>query len=165
MEQLIELVSQHKFSRNGFRTNLDNNPENFNFDKAGRKWLKKGPFSNSIREGPILRHVQTMFPEATAVCLNRKSCNSPPMAKHKDRKNVGDSYIAFWGDYENGGELVLEDGRVFSDKHVFHGPYNGAEIAHEVKPHKTGTRYSAVIFSGPKIYPKHKPAFNQLETL
>ena len=42
MEQLIELVSQHKFSRNGYRTNLDNNPENFNFDKAGGKWLKKG---------------------------------------------------------------------------------------------------------------------------
>ena len=161
MEELIELVDKHhKFSRNGFRTNLDNNPANFNFDKAGRKWLKKGPYSNTIREGPILRHVQTMFPEATAVCLNRKSCHSPPMAKHKDRKNVGDSYIAFWGDYESGGELVLDDGRVFSDKYVFHGPYNGAEIAHEVKPHKTGTRYSAVIFSGPKVYPKKKPALD-----
>ena len=152
MEQLIELVSQHKFSRNGYRTNLDNDPANFNFDKAGRKWLKKGPYSNTIREGPILRHVQTMFPEATAVCLNRKSCDSPPMAKHKDRKNVGDSYIAFWGDFEKGGEIVLEDLRVFSDKHVFNGQKNGDEIAHEVKPHKNGNIFISVIFIMPKFY-------------
>ncbi len=57
-----------------------------------------------------------------------------------------------------GGELVLEDGRVFSDKLAFHGPYNGALVKHEVKPHKTGTRYSAVIFNGPKVYPIAKPS-------
>ena len=164
MEKLIEMVSEHKFVRNNFRTNLDNNPENFYFDASGRKWLKKGPYSNTIRDGPILDHVKTIFPEATAVCLNRKRAESPPMAKHLDRKNVGESYIAFFGDFENGGELVLDDGRIFSDKHVFHGPYNGALVAHEVKPHQTGTRYSTVIFSGPKVYPIQKPAFKSSES-
>ena len=156
MEKLIELVNGHKFVRNNFRTNLDHNPDNFYFDASGRKWLKKGPYSNTIGEGPILDHVKTIFPETTAVCLNRKRAESPPMTKHRDRRNEGDSFICFWGDYEGGGELVLEDGRVFSEKHVFHGPYNGALLEHEVKPHQHGTRYSAVIFRGLAGNPKQR---------
>ena len=165
MQGLIDLVDKHhKFTRNGFRTNLDNDSSNFYFDSSGRKWLKKGPYSNTVRSGPILEHVQTIFPDCTAACLNRKRAESPPMAAHRDKKNEGDSYIAFWGDYDNSnnqGALCLEDGRVFSDKFVFHGPYNGAEIKHWVLPHPSGVRHSAVIFRGPKVYPKGKP----LETL
>ena len=113
MEKLIELVDGHKFVRNNFRTNLDNNPENFYFDVSGRKWLKKGPYSNTLREGPIVEYIRTIFPECTALCLNKKRAESPPMAKHRNRRNAGDSFIYVWGDFEGGGELVLEDGRVF----------------------------------------------------
>ena len=161
MEKLIDLVDKHhKFTRNGFRTNLDDNPENFTFDASGRKWLKKGAYSNTLRSGVILEHVQTIFPECTAVCLNRKRAESPPMVAHRDKKNIGDSYICFWGDYDNSnnqGALCLEDGRVFSDKLVFHGAYNGAKIKHWVLHHSKGVRYSAVIFNGPKVYPRGKP--------
>ena len=72
MQELIDLVDKHKFTRNGFRTNLDANSDNFYFDSSGRKWLKKGPYSNTVRSGPILNNVQTIFPDCTAVCLNRK---------------------------------------------------------------------------------------------
>jgi len=86
------------------------------------------------------------------------------MAAHRDKKNIGESYICFWGDYDNSnnqGALCLEDGRILSDKFVFHGPYNGAKIKHWVLPHSEGVRHSAVIFRGPKVYPNGKP----LETL
>ena len=94
MQELIDLVDKHhKFTRNGFRTNLDNDSSNFYFDSSGRKWLKKGPYSNTVRSGPILEHVQTIFPDCTAVCLNRKRAESPPMAAHRDKENEGDIYI------------------------------------------------------------------------
>ena len=162
MDELISLMDQHKFWRNGFRVNLDKDENHRRVDKNGRTWLKYpyAPRSNTIREGAILECVQRMLPHVNSVCLNKKAATSPPMQRHKDRKNEGNSFICFWGDYDNSnnqGALCLEDGRVFSDKLVFHGAYNGAEIKHWVLPHSQGFRYSAVIFNGPKVYPKGKP--------
>ena len=97
MQGLIDLVDKHKFTRNGFRTNLDDNPDNFNVDSSGRKWLKKGPYSNTVRSGPILNHVQTIFPDCTAVCLNRKRAESPPMAAHRDKKILEKAIFVFGG--------------------------------------------------------------------
>ena len=64
-------------------------------------------------------------------------------------KNSGSSWVCFWGDFEGGGDLCLEDGTVYSGKHEWHGPMDGAALAHWVSPHLSGTRYSAVAFSGP----------------
>ena len=151
MERLISLVDKHKFWKNEFRTNLDTNPEHWRQDRTGRKWIANqwAPYSNTLREGPILEHVQSMIPEINAVCLNRKRAESPPMSRHRDGKNSGPSYVCLWGDYEGGGELCLEDGTVYSTKEVWHGPMDGASVYHWVNAHKTGTRYSAVAFAGP----------------
>ncbi len=67
---------------NNLRTNLSDNPDHFRVDRNGRKWLKYkyAPFSNTVKAGPILEHVQKTFPWANAVCLNKKSATSPPMA-------------------------------------------------------------------------------------
>ena len=70
------------------------------------------------------------------------------MSRHRDSKNSGPSYVLLWGDFEGGGELCLEDGTIYSDKNTWHGPMNGAAVAHWVAAHKKGTRFSAVAFSG-----------------
>ena len=55
MNRLVELVSKHKWTRNGYRINTDLREENRIKDKSGRTWLKKGPYSNTVRQGhPIV---------------------------------------------------------------------------------------------------------------
>ena len=152
MDAFVSLVAKHKFYRNGFRTNLDKDPTHHRKDRNGRTWIlyKYAPFSNTVREGPILDCVQEMLgPTINAVCLNRKRASSPPMARHRDGKNSGPSWVCLWGDFEGGGELMLADGTVYAEKNVWHGPMNGAAVEHWVEPHKNGVRYSAVAFTGP----------------
>ena len=145
-----ELVdSTHKFRRNGFRVNVDDDPMHFRVDRNNRKWIKEewAPFSNCVRNGPILEKArEELGPKIDAVMLNKKSYKSPPMSKHRDKGNKGDSYIMLWGDFEGGGELCLETGERFVDKGIWHGPINGKEVTHWVNKHTSGTRMSAVAF-------------------
>ena len=154
MDTLKELVSKHNFTRNGMRTNLDDNPDNWVMDKGRRRWLKRGPYSNTLRDpsNPIVAHVQTLFPWANAVCLNRKRSTSPPMIAHRDKGNTSASMICFWGDYDNSngqGALCLEDGTEYTAKETWHGPYEGHRVTHWVRGHSSGVRYSCVVFAGP----------------
>ena len=153
MEQLRELVEKHRFTRNAFRTNTDTREENRRKDKSGRMWLVLGPYSNTVRDDhPIVAHVNSMGIPCNAVCLNRRRANSetPPMAPHRDGKNTSGSRIAFWGCPEGEGALVCEDGRRFTEQNVMHACGDLTKCTHWVEPHKTGTRYSVVAFSGPK---------------
>ena len=103
METLKELVSKHRFVRNGMRTNVDDDRNNIVRDNSQRKWLRRGPYSNTLRDPkhPIVQHVQTIFPWANCVCLDRKRSGSPPMAAHRDKRSISASMIAFWGDYDS----------------------------------------------------------------
>ena len=147
----MALVQEHRWDENAYGTNTDTDPAHHRIDARGRRWVAYpwAPFSNTLREGPILECVQQMLPEVNAVCLNRKRAESPPMSKHRDSKNSGPSWVCFWGDFEGGGDLCMEDGTVYSGKHEWHGPMAGSELTHWVTPHRSGTRYSAVAFSGP----------------
>ena len=158
MDELISLVGQHRFWRNGFRVNVQQDEAHRRKDRNGRTWLKYpfAPRSNTIREGPILECVQKQLGEhINSVCLNKKAATSPPMTRHKDRKNKSNSHICFWGDFEGGGALHLADGRVFNEKHQWY-EYDGSAVEHWVEPHESGTRYSAVAFQGPPA-PKTRP--------
>ena len=151
MQELIKLVEKHKWWRNSMRVNTTDNPEHISLDKGGRRWLKYkyAPRSNTVRAGPILEHVQKTFPWANAVCLNRKNATSPPMTAHRDKGNTSESFITFWGDFDNSnnqGALCLEDGTIFSEKGVWHGPFRGDQMTHWVLPHKTGVRFSCIAF-------------------
>ena len=128
MENLIQLTEQHHWQRNAFRTNVAD-PTHLRTDRSGRQWVRNdvAPFSNTLREGPILECVQQMLPHVNAVCLNRTRATSPPMTRHRDRKNEGGSHICLWRDFEGGGELCLEDGTVFSERGVWHH-YDGAKL-------------------------------------
>ena len=158
MNTLISEVDKHKFWRNAFRVNLDQDESHRRIDKNGRPWLKNSiaPRSNTIRSGPILECVRAQLGNhINAVCLNKKAATSPPMQRHKDKKNEGNSHICLWGDFEEGGELCLADGRVFNEKHKWY-EYDGSVVEHWVNSHTTGTRFSAVAFQGPPA-PKTRP--------
>ena len=151
IDSLVSLVEQHKWYKNAYRTNTDTDPAHHRLDAAGRRWLAYpwAPYSNTVRAGPILECGRGMLPGVNAGCLNRKRAESPAMTKHRDSKHSGSSWVCFWGDFEGGGDLCLEDGTVYSGKHQWHGPMDGAALTHWVSPHLSGTRYSAVAFSGP----------------
>ena len=153
MDRLVELVSQHKWTRNGFRINTDLRPDNRVRDKSGRPWLRTGPHSNTIRGAhPIVQHVQSMGIPCDSVCLNRRRHDSPtpPMGPHRDGKNTGNSWVAFWGCPEGEGALVCEDGRRFTEQHTMHPCGDLSQCTHWVEDHSSGTRHSVVCFSGPQ---------------
>ena len=152
MDRLVELVSKHKWTRNGYRINTDLREENRVKDKSGRVWLRQGPYSNTVRKDhPIVQHVQSMGIPCDSVCLNRRRHDSPtpPMGPHRDGKNTGHSWIAFWGCPEGEGALTTEDGRKYEDQYMFHECGDLSNVYHQVEPHYSGTRYSVVAFTGP----------------
>ena len=69
-------------------------------------------------------------------------------AKHKDKNNVGDSYIIGFGDY-TGGELIVydDDGnkQIVDIKNKFF-KFNGSKYFHETNDF-TGERYTLVFFN------------------
>ena len=74
------------------------------------------------------------------------------IGRHKDKKNVGESYIIGLGDY-TGGELVIEDNE--KEKKIIdikNNPYtfNGSEKYHYVLPFE-GERFSLVFYSNDLI--------------
>ena len=155
MAELKDLVSKVKFFRNAYRVNVHPDEE-VRIDKNGCKWLKRGPLSVTVREGPILEHVQKIFPDVNAVCLNKKRANSPPMQRHKDRKNqLRESHICIWGDYpEDEGALVLEPSDApperITEREKWHSR-GFSEITHYVESHSSGTRWSAIAFKGKPV--------------
>ena len=161
MDRLVELVSQHKWTRNGFRINTDLRPENRVKDKPGRTWLKQGPNSNTVRgDHPIVQHVQSMGINADSVCLNRRRADSPtpPMGPHRDGKNTGHSWIAFWGCPIGEGALVSEADDRWEEQKVWHSCGDLSSKTHWVEPHSSGSRYSVVAFTGPTPQLSRRPA-------
>jgi hypothetical protein len=73
-----------------------------------------------------------------AIQVNR-NCQCPP---HFDKKNVGDSMLISFGDYENG-EIVI-DGVKYN---AYHRPtiFNGSQLEHYNEPH-TGDKFSIIYF-------------------
>ena len=151
MDELIELVGQHKWVRNGYRTNTDLREENRIKCKSCRTWLRTGPYSNTVREDhSIVQHVNSMGIPCNTVCLNRRRADSPtpPMGPHRDGKNTGHSWIAFWGCPVGEGALVTEADDRYEEQYVFHSCGDLGTKTHWVEPH-SGCRYSVVAFTGP----------------
>lgn len=81
-------------------------------------------------------------------------------AAHRDKHNVGMSYIVGFGNY-TGGELVLKTPND-TEYNIWHRPilFNGSEIEHWTKPF-TGRRWSIVFFTL-ESPPRH-PMIRRLE--
>ena len=144
MEDLERLIRAHKFTRNRNRLNLVNDEvvEYLRRDGKHHPCLKRGILSNTLKSGPILDHVRTMLgPQITRVCLNK----DVECAPHRDKKNAGESYVCYFGEF-TGGALCLQDGRRYEGTHVRHGPFDGASILHWNEKHE-GIKYSVVAFA------------------
>ena len=76
--------------------------------------------------------------EFFGVTLNRNTVCQP----HRDKKNVGESCIMFLGDFQ-GGALLLEDGRRFEERGVWHR-YDGSRLLHWNEEITAGVKYSVI---------------------
>ena len=108
-------------------------------------------WSNMSKENPELTKLMFSYGETlfhdhkfNAICVNQ----SYQMARHKDKNNVGDSYIIGLGDY-TGGELRVWDknGENPVDHDIQHKPlkFNGSQYFHEVRPFE-GERWSLIFY-------------------
>ena len=77
-------------------------------------------------------------------------------AAHKDRHNIGESYIVAFGDFE-GGELIIEN----KEYNIRHRPvlFDGSKLSHSTKEFK-GRRWSLVFHT--QEAPSKFPAIRQL---
>ena len=144
MDQLESLVIAHRFTRNRNRLNLVDGEVVEYLCRDGKRHpcLKRGILSNTLKSGPILNHVRTMLgPQITRVRLNK----GVQCAPHRDKKNAGESYVCYFGDFI-GGALCLEDGRRFEGKRQWHGSFDGAFILRWNEKHE-GIKYSVVAFA------------------
>ena len=146
MAELEHEVRVHKYTPNGYRTNLLPDAEYVYY--GTRPYLKPQDrvLSNTLKSGRALELCQQMLGDGvTEVCLNKNVV----AGMHRDRGNTGHSHIAFFGDYSSGGHLNLEDGRTFDGmiKGVWHGPFDGRRLEHHNTPHLGGDKWSCVAFS------------------
>lgn len=84
--------------------------------------------------------------EYLQVQLN-KNFKAPP---HKDSKNVGESVLCCFGDYQGGTTMVNYGDKIVEyDAQLNPVKFNGSKYEHWVKDY-TGTRYSLVFFNNIK---------------
>ena len=145
MEELEQLVMEFKYKPNRARVNIS--PKE-NQDTTYKRILLKDPvYSNSVKEGRTLELVQIMLPEAgiTQLTLNRDVV----CARHRDKANSGLSWICFFGEYTEGGDLLFEDGTIYPGSQTghWHGPFDGKLLAHWNTQHYGGCRWSVVGYS------------------
>ena len=78
--------------------------------------------------------------EFNCITVNRNVECKP----HRDKYNRGKSYLLFLGDF-TGGELCLEDGRVFSEtKKIF--TFDNKKVIHWNNPILSGVKFSMIFF-------------------
>lgn len=143
---LIEHLSKKNIAMNRYRKNVgDGRSQCFGLvrkrsmapDLSRQSWLD--PQLHYLLMKFALMYVPISF---TSIQVNANFC----CAQHKDKHNVGNSYIVGFGNY-TGGELVLKNP---DDKeyNIRHRPllFNGSEIEHYTKEF-TGNRWTIVFFT------------------
>ena len=157
MDELQALVRRHKFWKNNFRTNIG---QSVTSKYGGKPMLLEGVYSNTIRgagkteeQARMLQLVRQMLPDLQEpmLTLNRNVTCLP----HRDKRNVGHSYIAFFDGKVpfEGGQLIVQEpqgNRVIFQKNVWHR-FSGNDV-HWNLPH-TGEKLSIVAYQGPKPEP------------
>ena len=98
---------------------------------------------NSANDNPLLYEaIRAIAPEwwdETRITLNKDV-----VAKRHRDGNKGHSWMIWLGDYEGGGELHFDDGRVISGKEMRH-KFEG-QVPRWKVPHYGGTKYSVIMF-------------------
>lgn len=146
MDRLLELLQTHKWVKSRLRYNIVPPEDRVVQEYNGRKgtYLRKGIKSQSLASGQLFDHIMSMAPERPEgnwlVTINENIQCYP----HKDRGNVGHSYILFLGDF-SGGELCFEDGTIVSEPRCWH-EIDGS-LTHWNEPITSGIKYSVILFN------------------
>ena len=148
MDQLLAALSTHKWGKTHLRYNIVAPDDRVTkVYKSGHKMttIKKGIHSQSLKEGPLFDLILSLAPEDRPegdwrITINKNIQCYP----HKDRGNVGNSYILFLGDY-TGGELCFEDGTVIAEQNTWH-EIDGS-VVHWNTPITSGTKFSIILFN------------------
>ena len=148
ISQLQALVRAHRFVPNKLRTNVSSD-----LRWSGRKpFLRRAILSNTLSSGPIVDLCREMLGDD----INRATLNKNLTCEaHRDaRSNVGRlSHLIFFGEYDNSdgaGSLVLEDGRQFIEKGVWHS-FDGSRLLHwnvPLRPGEQFDKWSVVAWRG-----------------
>ena len=118
-ESFVQLEAQlREYIVKGTKTRVNLRPH-AERDQYGK--LKEKIPSDVITDGPIFYLVKLLNPDLwfEFVTIN-KFKNADDCEHHYDTGNVGPSRLIMLGDFV-GGALVLDDGRVFSEKRAWHG--------------------------------------------
>ena len=146
MDQLLSALRTHKWGKTQLRYNIV--PPEARETKvygSGNKMttIRKGIPSQSLKSGPLYDLILSLAPVRPSgdwrVTINKNIQCYP----HKDKGNVGMSYILFVGDF-TGGDLCFEDGKVVSEKNTWH-EIDGS-IVHWNTP-IVGEKYSVILFN------------------
>ena len=123
---LLAMLECHPWRKQTHRTGIaKSHVRTFHTSKSGTEYSKRRVTEPQQSEyhatGPIVDHVRTMLPddftpgEFFGVMINRNTVCQP----HRDKQNLGESCIMFLRDYK-GGALILDDGRRFEKRGVWH---------------------------------------------
>lgn len=104
------------------------------------RWSWKRPYLYKLLLDFAQKYVSIPF---TSITVNQ----SYPCAPHKDKNNVGDSFLIAFGDYY-GGELKIHEGELEGDHNIFRKPIvaDFSKITHSVLPF-VGERFSLVFYT------------------
>lgn len=125
-------------------------------DYSRQNWLRPKLYYHLLEFGK--KYVPIPF-NAITVNMNYQA------APHRDRHNVGNSYLVAFGDFQ-GGELEIHEGPLQGLHNIRHNPImtNFSEILHSVKPFQ-GERYSLVFYNfwTPRLPPDLPPGQVKIE--
>ena len=162
LASLLRMLETHKWRKQTHRTGIaTSHQRTHHTSKEGKAYtvcrVQEPQQSEYHARGEMYEHVRTkLLPEWLVpgeffgVTLNRNTVCKP----HRDKKNVGESAIMFLGDFE-GGALLLEDGRRFEKRGVWHR-YDGRALLHWNEDITAGTKFSVIAHNNttrPLVYP------------
>jgi hypothetical protein len=113
------------------------------------RWCWKRPYLYKLLLDFAQKHVPIPF---TSITVN----HSYPCIAHRDKNNIGDSYLVAFGDF-TGGELEIHNGKMVGLHNIRHKPIvaDFSKITHSVKSFE-GERFSLVFYTN-KGHHKNKP--------
>jgi hypothetical protein len=142
MERVAELLQARKWVKKCLRTNITDNV-------TGNKVKVAHVASNVLnheKEPELYEAIRAIAPEwweDTRITLNKDV-----VAKRHRDGNKGHSWMIWLGDYEGGGELHFDDGRIICGKGQWH-KFEG-QVPHWNVPHYGGTKFSVILFRSSK---------------
>ena len=109
-------------------------------DYSRQCWLRPKLFGHLLAFGA--EHVRDI--SWNAITVNQNYCAGP----HRDKHNIGSSFLVAFGDYSEGGALNILEGDLSGSHDIRYQPVitDFSKVLHSVSSWKSGDRYSLVFY-------------------